>query len=182
MSEEQQYTPQEETKKEEEDGGIFCPNLSPFVKKLGYYLTFLVGIVVFIVGIISLIEGSVIALIIGSLIVILSPLWIKSPAALCRDLKNPLRLTSCILFFAFLIATIVANILFKDDVFIPLILGICLGAAGIWYFLSYFENGQKACISCLKACCPKKEGEGQEGEAQAGEGQGEGQGETTEQA
>ena len=148
---------QNETKGE--DDGIFCPNLSPFVKKLGYYLTFLIGLVVFFVGIFSLLELSVIALIIGSLIIILSPLWIKSPAALCRDMKNPLRLTSCILFFIFLSATVVSNFLFKgsDFSFVTWLLGIGLAISGIWYFLSYFENGQRACVSCLKACCSKSE-------------------------
>ena len=142
-----------------DDAPIFCPNLSPFVRKIAYYLTFLIGLVVFFVGILSLLELAVISLIIGSLIIILSPLWIKSPGALCRDMKNPLRLTSCILFFAFLGATIVSNFMFKDSdgEFITWILGVCLAAAGIWYFLSYFENGQKACVSCIKACCGKSE-------------------------
>ena len=142
-----------------EDDGLFCRGCSPFVRKLGYYLTFLIGLVVFAVGIISLIEGSVFPLIIGSCIIVLSPLWIKSPGALCRDLKNPVRLTSCILFFAFLIGTIVSNFLFKnsDGEFITWILGVCLAASGIWYFLSYFENGQKACVACIKACCGKSE-------------------------
>ena len=142
-----------------EEDGIFCQNCSPFVRKLGYYLTFLIGIVVFVVGILTLIEAAVYPLIIGSVIIVLSPLWIKSPAGLCRDLKNPVRLTSCILFFAFLIGTIVSNFLFKnsDGEFITWILGVCLAASGIWYFLSYFENGQKACVACIKACCGKSE-------------------------
>ena len=127
---------------------------SPIIRKIGYYLTFLAGVVVFVVGIIDLIGSSVIPLIIGSCIVILSPLWIKSPIALCKELKNPVRLTSTIIFLVFLALTFVANFVL-DSFVLRIVFGVCLGLAGIWYFLSFFDNGQKACIACLKACCAK---------------------------
>ena len=140
-----------------EDDVLPClKSCSPIVRKIGYYLTFLAGVVVFLVGIIDLLGSSVIPLIIGSIIVILSPLWIKSPIALCKELKNPVRLTSTILFVVFLVLTILANFVF-DSFILRIIFGICLGFAGIWYFLSFFENGQKAFIACLKSCCGKEQ-------------------------
>ena len=150
----QGYTAQENP--EEEDGGIFCQSCSPLVRKIGYYLTFLAGVIIFVVGIIDLITLSVIPLIIGSLVSLLSPLWIKSPKRCVIDMKNPLRLTSFIFFIGFLVATIV-SVYVIESTFVTIIFGVFLAIAGIWYFLSFFKNGQKACIACIKACCSKSE-------------------------
>ncbi len=158
----QGYTAAED---QDDDGGIFCQNCSPTTRKLGYYITFLAGVLTFGFGIVSLIAFSVAFLIAGSLLVLFCPLWIKSPAALCRDLKNPLRLSSCILFLACLAATIVCFLVLESDL-LKVIPGIFLAIAGIWYFLSFFKNGQKACISCIKTCCGKSSEE-QSGEASA---------------
>jgi hypothetical protein len=138
----------------DEEKVLFCGNWPPIVRKIGYYLTFLVGVIIFLIGVIDLISTSVIPLIIGSVVTILSPLWIKSPKGLCLYLKSPLRLTSAILFIGFLIATIIGNYLI-DSFIVRIVLGVCLALSGIWYFLSFFENGHKACIACIKACCGK---------------------------
>ncbi len=157
----QGYGSQGTQEEQEDDGGIFCQSCSPFARKLGYYLTFAAGVVVFIVGLINLLTLSVTPLIIGSVIIFLCPLWIKSPKACCMDLKNPLRLTSCLIYLVFLVATIIVTLV-TDLKVLPIILGICLGIAGIWYFLSFFKNGQKAFLACIKSCCGKSEGsEGQ---------------------
>ena len=133
------------------------------MRKLGYYLTFLAGIIIFVLGIINILSANVAFLIVGSLVTILSPLWIKSPKILCIELKNPVRLLSTLIFLGFLIATIIATTTL-DSTILSVILGICLALAGIWYFLSFFKNGQKACIAFLKACCGKEEQQEQQGE------------------
>ena len=148
---------------EEEDTGLFCRNCSPAMRKLGYYLTFLAGIIIFVLGIINILSANVAFLIVGSLVTILSPLWIKSPKILCIELKNPVRLLSTLIFLGFLIATIIATTTLESTI-LSVILGICLALAGIWYFLSFFKNGQKACIAFLKTCCGKAEQQEQQGE------------------
>ena len=151
----QGYTQQNE---QEEDTGLFCRNCSPVTRKIGYYLTFIAGVILFIIGLVLMFTASVALLIIGGLLVVLSPLWIKSPKNLCIALKNPLRLTSTILFLGFLIATIIAALVIKKDA-LTIVLGIFLGLSGIWYFLSFFQNGQEACWAFLKTCCCKKKEE-----------------------
>ena len=142
---------------EEDSGGIFCQNCSPTTRKLGYYATFLVGLLVFIIGIINLITGNPLFMIVGSLGILLSPLWIKSPQGCMQDMKNGLRLSSTLIFLAFLVLSIFCY--FSNWGTIPnYIVGIGLGVSGIWYFLSFFPNGQKACVACIKSCCSSDKG------------------------
>ena len=144
---------QPETTAEEGDGkGMCCKSWSSTSTKCGYYLTFAAGLVIFVVGIVDLLELHVHFLIIGSLIILLCPLWIKDCSACLTDLKNPMRLSSTLIFLLFLGLTITIQIIL-DSKGLTITCGICLGISGIWYFLSFFETGQKACISCLKGCC-----------------------------
>ena len=137
---------------EEDSGGIFCQNCSPSTRKFGYYLTFLIGLIVFGFGVVQMIFNDVLFLIVGGFIILLCPLWIKSPSGCCTDLKNAVRLTSTLIFFVFLILTTICYFA-KFSSILNYISGIGLGLSGIWYFLSYFPNGQKACVSCMKSCC-----------------------------
>ena len=137
-----------------EDGGIFCQNCSPTTRKIGYYLTILAGIVLYVFGIFNLLTLQVVFLVAGSLFLILAPLWVKSPKALFQDLKNPLRLTSFLIFLACLVATIIVWLIVKNTI-LTVICGVLLALSGIWYFLSFFQNGQKACIACIKSCFGK---------------------------
>ena len=140
----------------DDKGGIFCQKCSPVTRKVGYYATFLVGAILFVLGIVNLIGFNIYFLVGGSLLLILCPLWVKTPCALINDLKNPIRITSCIIFLVSLGATIAFHLIFDNSI-IDLICGICLALAGIWYFLSFFTNGQKACLNCIKSCCGKDE-------------------------
>ena len=155
----QGYSPAESGQEEEEDTGLFCQGCSPLGRKIGYYLTLLAGLIVFALGIIDVIGASVFFLIAGSFLILLCPLWIKSPAGLCKHFKDPLRLSSLIIFLAFLIFTIVCIAIDSD--FLKYIAGIGLAISGVWYFLSYFKNGQKACIAFCKTCCQKDENSGE---------------------
>ena len=142
---------------EEDSGGIFCQNCSPTTRKLGYYATFFVGLLVFAIGIINWLTGNILFLIVGSLGILLSPLWIKSPQGCMQDMKNGLRLSSTLIFFIFLILSIICY--FSDlGLVLNYIFGVGLGVSGIWYFLSFFPNGQKACVACIKSCCSSDKG------------------------
>ena len=95
----------------EGDGkGMCCKNCSSTTTKCGYYITFLVGLIVFVYGFIQLITADVLFLIIGSLLILCCPLWIKDFSSCFADLKNPLRLSSTIIFLAFLIGTIICKV------------------------------------------------------------------------
>ena len=144
---------------EEDSGGIFCQNCTPGQRKWGYYITFLLGALVFVFGIIDVFRNDNLFLIVGSSIVLLCPLWIKSCSGCCADMKNALRLTSTLIFFIVLVANIVIWVLAITGV-LKFVLGICLGVSGIWYFLSFIPNGQQTCISCMKGCCCSEKASG----------------------
>ncbi len=148
-----------DTDTEEDSGGIFCQNCSPTTRKLGYFLTFFIGLVIFGYGIICLIwptSGPAYTLLFGGYTILLCPLWIKSPKGCISDMKNALRITSTLIFFALLVVNTI-GLFIEYGAILNKIFGICLGLAGIWYFLSFFPNGQKGCIACLKACCSGSE-------------------------
>ena len=138
------------------DGGICCQNCSPNTRKIGYYFTFLVGTIVFVIGIVDLIGMNIYFLVGGSLLLFLCPLWVKKPIAILKELKNPLKIASLILFLVSLVATISLYIKYNKSI-INLICGVCLALSGIMYFLSFIENGQKICKSFFKSCCGKDE-------------------------
>ena len=143
------------TQEEEDDGGIFCQSCSPTARKCGYYITFLLGLIAFVFGFFSAFGGSVWLAMIGSLIVLFCPLWIKSPKRCLLDFKDILKVTSALIFVAILILNILNYFLWdKNEAgFLTYLLGICLALSGAWYFLSFLPNGQKACIACIKSCC-----------------------------
>ena len=136
----------------DDDGGIFCQSCSPTTRKIGYILSFIVGLICFVIGIIQVITGSVWLLIAGSIVVLFCPLWIKSPKKCFLDFKNILKITSALIFIIFLILNIVGWALNWTG-FISYLLGILLAVSGFWYFLTFFPKGQKACIACVRSCC-----------------------------
>ena len=145
-----------ETASEEDDGGLFCQSCSPTTRKIGYYLTFLVGLIVFFIGFFDAIVGRVVWSIIGSIIILFCPFWIKSPKKCCIEFKDALKMTSALIYIIFLVLTILNAILKWSDV-LNYIFGIGLGLSGCWYFLTFLPNGQKACIACVKSCCSSEQ-------------------------
>ena len=141
---------------EEDDGGIFCQSCSPTTRKCGYYITFLVGLVGFAFGFIDLFAGHTWIAIIASLIILCCPLWIKSPKKCIMDFRNILRMSSALIFVIILVLNILCSSMEWGD-FWSVVLGILLAVSGVWYFLTFCPNGQKACIGCIKDCCGKGE-------------------------
>ena len=140
-----------ETQGEEDTGGC-CSGLSPTTRKCWYYITNIVGGLLFLVGIIQLFSLDVYLLIIGSVLIIFAPLWTHNFLSCCKEMKNAARLSSTFLFLIFLCATITFAYIAEDKI-LCIISGILLAVSGVWYFLSFFEKGQKACLECVKACC-----------------------------
>ena len=141
---------------EEDDGGIFCQSCSPTTRKCGYFLTFLVGLVGFVWGIIQSLTNEVWILIVSSIIILLCPLWIKSPKKCIMDFRNILRMSSALIFIIVLVLNILCASMEWGN-FWSVVLGILLAVSGVWYFLTFCPNGQKACIGCIKDCCGKGE-------------------------
>ena len=141
---------------EEDDGGIFCQSCSPTTRKCGYYITFLVGLVGFAFGFIDSFTGHSWIAIIASLIILLCPLWIKSPKKCIMDFRNILRMSSALIFVIILVLNILCASMDWGN-FWSVVLGILLAVSGVWYFLTFCPNGQKACIGCIKDCCGKGE-------------------------
>ena len=141
---------------EEDDGGIFCQSCSPTTRKCGYYITFLVGLVGFAFGFIDLFAGHTWIAIIASLLILFCPLWIKSPKKCFMDFRNILRMSSALIFVIILVLNILCSSMEWGD-FWSVVLGILLAVSGVWYFLTFCPNGQKACIGCIKDCCGKGE-------------------------
>ena len=139
---------------EEDDGGIFCQGCSPTLRKMGYYLTFILGVILFGVGIVDTLGGTVAWLIVGSLIMLFCPLWVKSPKKCLLDFKDILKVTSSLVFIVLLILTICCVSLHWGS-FLTYLLGILLAISGVWYFLSFVPGGQKFCVDCIKGCCCK---------------------------
>ena len=141
---------------EEDDGGIFCQSCSPTTRKCGYYITFLVGLVGFAFGFIDTFTGHSWIAIIASLLILCCPLWIKSPKKCIMDFRNILRMSSALIFVIILVLNILCASMEWGN-FWSIVLGILLAVSGVWYFLTFCPNGQKACIGCIKDCCGKGE-------------------------
>ena len=142
----------------DENVGICCRTCTPLQRKIGYYVTFLVGIIVFVLGILNSFgfllgsTGAAFYLAAGGLIIVFNPLWVKSCSQLLSDMKQPVRLVSSIIFVTCLVCLIIFNYAVGNDI-LTIIFSIATILSGIWYFLSYFEHGQQAFIACCKVCC-----------------------------
>lgn len=148
----------------DEGGSCCCKSWSPFQRKLAYYVTFLIALILFIMGTLGLFsqilgEGSSpIYLVAGGVIIIINPLWIKSCGTIWEEMKQPIRWSSSLIFMISLAGLAVSHFIFKLEL-TTIIFSCLVILSGIWYFLSFFENGQKACVGCVKnCCCPDKEG------------------------
>ena len=145
-----------------DEPGCCCKNCSPIQRKIGYYITFVLGLFLFALGIINSFgflfgdSGAALYLASGGIIIILNPLWIKPFSKIVEDMKQPQRLVSSIIFVGCLVMLIVSKYVF-DETILVILFSVLTVLSGIWYFLSYFENGQTALIQCVKTCCCSKQ-------------------------
>ena len=139
---------------EDDDGGLFCQSCSHTVRKIGYYLTFIVGAILFIIGFISTFFGNLGLVIAGTVLILFCPFWIKSLKKCFLDFRDLIKLTSFLIYVIFFVLVILTKALNWGS-FLRYFLGIGLGLSGIWYFLTFVPNGQKACIACMRSCCRK---------------------------
>ena len=162
----QGYVPAEGEGGEEADVGICCKKCTPLQRKIGYYITFLIGLFLFVLGLINSLGvaiGSTISavyLAASGIIIILNPLWVKSFSKIIEDMKNPARAVSSLIYVICLVLLILAKFVFGSTI-ATIILLVLTALAEVWYFLSYFQNGQAAMIQCVKTCCCNKQDGGE---------------------
>ena len=139
---------------EDDDGGLFCQKLNPCLRKVLYYLTFGIGAILFLIGCVVVFFGSEGCVIAGSVLILIAPFWIKSLKKCFLSFKDLIKLTSFLIYFVFFVLLIIA-VIAKWSGAIIYVVGIGLAVSGIWYFLTFIPNGQKACIACMRSCCGK---------------------------
>ena len=144
---------------EDDDGGLFCQNCSPTLRKAGYYITFIIGVILFIIGFVATFLGNLGFVIAGTILILFCPFWIKSLKKCFLDFRDLIKLTSFLIYVVFFVLVCCASAL-KWTGFILYFFGIGLGLSGFWYFLTFVPNGQKACMACLRTCCGKDDAGG----------------------
>ena len=133
-----------------------CQNISSSKRKFGYYITLLIGGILYIVAIVNFL-GSVFGddlsfmyAIFACLITLLCPLWMKSFSQVLSGLTEPSRKKS---FFALIISLIGLVIFGMLDIkFLALLFIFGLILSGLWLSLSYYQNGQEKLLDYIKRC------------------------------
>ena len=121
-----------------------CPALPKSTRLLAYYVQSIVGIILVILNLL----GSQL-LILGIVLLLTSSLWVMKPMALFKQLINPIRFISFIIF----VGAIILYFLNPKNI----VFGIILSGASFWYFLSFIPGGQEWCKNCLSGCCNKSD-------------------------
>ncbi len=148
---------------DDDDVPFFCKKLSTNQRKIGFYITLLVGVILYITAIVNFfgsVFGSDISYmyaIIAAVISLLSPLWMNSFTQVLAGLRDPSRKLT----FLILLISIVG--LFTFRIFpvkaLALICIFSLIISGIWLSLSYYKNGQETLLECFKRCFGRMKGE-----------------------
>ena len=133
-----------------------CQNCSASKRKFGFYITLLIGAILYIVAIVnffgSMFGGdlSYMYAIFACLVTLLCPLWMKSFSQVLSGLSEPSRKFSFIILMISLIGLIVFGVL--GIKFFSLISIFVLILSGLWLTLSYYQNGQETFLQYIKRC------------------------------
>ena len=139
-----------------------CKRLSTNQRKIGFYITLLVGVVLYITAIVNFFgsvfgnDVSYMYALIAAVISLLTPLWMNSFAQVLSGLREPSRKLT----FLILLISIVG--LFTFRIFnvraMSLICIFALILSGIWLSISYYKNGQESFIECFKRFIDRMKG------------------------
>ena len=139
-----------------------CKRLSTNQRKIGFYITLLVGVVLYITAIVNFFgsvfgnDVSYMYALIAAAISLLTPLWMNSFAQVLSGLREPSRKLT----FLILLISIVG--LFTFRIFnvraMSLICIFALILSGIWLSISYYKNGQESFIECFKRFIDRMKG------------------------
>ena len=142
---------------QDNDDVLFCcKKLTTNQRKIGFYITLLIGGLLYITSIIYFFgsvfgsDTSYIYAICAAFITLLCPLWMNSFSQVFSGLREPSRkFTSIVLVLSF-IGLIVFGML--DIKFFALIFMFGLILSGLWLSLSYYQNGQETLLEYIKRC------------------------------
>ena len=139
-----------------------CKKLSTNQRKIGFYITLLVGVIFYITAIVNFFgsvfgnDVSYMYALIAAVISLLTPLWMNSFTQVLSGLREPSRKLT----FLILLISIVG--LFTFRIFNVRIMSlICIFAlilSGIWLSISYYKNGQESLIECFKRFIDRMKG------------------------
>jgi len=141
----------------------FCfQNCSTSKRKLGFYATLFVGVILYIVSIVnffgSVFGGDISFMypIFACLITLLCPLWMKSFSQVLSGLREPSRKLS----FLVLLISLIGLIIFGNmgTKFLALLFTFTLILSGLWLSLSYYQNGQESLLQYIKRCLFRSKG------------------------
>ena len=142
--------------KENDEVPPCCQNISASKRKFGFYLTLIIGAILYIMAIVNFLgsvfgdDVSYMYAIFAVLITLLCPLWMKSFSQTFSGLREPGRKLS---FFALIISFIGLMLFnfFGNKLFrLLFVFGLIL--SGLWLSLSYYQNGQETLLQCIKKC------------------------------
>ena len=142
---------------QDNDDVLFCcKKLTTNQRKIGFYITLLIGGLLYITSIIYFFgsvfgsDTSYIYAICAAFITLLCPLWMNSPSQLISGLREPSRKKAMLI----LIISIIGLFIFRyfDVKLLALLFIFGIIASGIWLSLSYYQNGQETLLQCIKKC------------------------------
>ena len=139
-----------------------CKKLSTNQRKIGFYITLLVGVIFYITAIVNFFgsvfgnDVSYMYALIAAVISLLTPLWMNSFTQVLSGLREPSRKLT----FLILLISIIG--LFTFRIFnvraMSLICIFSLILSGIWLSISYYKNGQESFIECFKRFIDRMKG------------------------
>jgi len=142
---------------QENDDVLFCfKKLTTNQRKIGFYISLLIGVILYITAIINFF-GSVFGrdisymyAVFAAFITLLCPLWMSSPSQVISGLREPSRKMT----FLILLLSLVGLSIFRffDVKLLSLVFILTLISSGIWLSLSYYQNAQESLLDFLKKC------------------------------
>ena len=149
---------------QDNDDVLFCcKKLTTNQRKIGFYITLLIGGLLYITSIIYFFgsvfgsDTSYIYALCAAFITLLCPLWMNSPSQLISGLREPSRKKAMLI----LIISIIGLFIFRyfDVKLLALLFIFCIISSGIWLSLSYYQNGQESLLKLFKKCFSRNKGD-----------------------
>ena len=132
-----------------ENGDSCCPSMS-FQQRVFWFC--FTGILGFGIIIFTFTELKPYYLAAGTVLAITSTFFLNGWEAQKKKLLDPVRFPCVIIIIGTTIASIVLDILGKNDDILLYPIYIVEAGAVVWYFLSYIPYGRELCIKCCKCC------------------------------
>ena len=145
-----------------DDVSFCCKKLSTNRRKIGFYITLIVGIILYITAIVNFFgsvfgnDVSYMYAIFAAIITLFCPLWMNSVSQVIGGLNEPSRKYT----FLILMISILGIFTFRmfDVKTLALLFILSLIVSGIWLSLSYYQNGQESLLDFLKKCFNRNKG------------------------